>query len=212
MQYFTEESLLRELFANPLLLRYGVIIYDKVCRRSILTDTILALLKKILRRNGQRLKVILVSNLNQAAELADYFQASGGRKAKLSTVLLSIDDDSNVSQRVYYLEKPCPNYINRAVETVLNIHREQPVGGDIIVYLVSEEEASDAIVQLRNYLTDDQLKTLNCIKYCQTSSERRLVFFPKTSGQRNVIFTTALYQGAVAQDCIDHGKPLCSIP
>lgn len=200
--------MLRELFTDPLLSKYAVVIYDKVCRRGVLTDTILALLKKILpKRVDKSIKLILVSNVEQAPLLADYFQA-GGKKAQLSTVLLSIDDDSNVSQRIYYLEQPCPNYITRAIETVLNIHREQPVGGDIIVYLVKEEEASDAISQLRNYLTSDQLKTLNCIKYCQTVNERRLVFFPKTRGHRNVIFTTALYQGAVAQDCIDHGNLL----
>lgn len=196
------------MFKDPLLSKYGVIIYNKVCRRGVLTDIILALLKKILpKRDNKVLKLILVSNIKQAPELAEYFQ-TGGKKTQLSTVLLSIDDDSNVSQRIYYLEKPCPNYIIRSIETVLKIHREQPVGGDIIVYLVNEQEATEAISQLRNYFTNDELETVNCIKYCQTVNERRLIFFPKTSGHRNVIFTTALYQGAVAQDCIDHGKLL----
>lgn len=45
----TEGILIREMMADPLLRDYSVIILDEVHERSILTDILMGLLKKILR-------------------------------------------------------------------------------------------------------------------------------------------------------------------
>lgn len=45
----TEGILLREMLADPLLLKYGVIMIDEAHERNILTDTVLGLLKKIIK-------------------------------------------------------------------------------------------------------------------------------------------------------------------
>lgn len=45
----TEGILLREMLADPLLQKYGVIIIDEAHERNILTDTVLGLLKKIIK-------------------------------------------------------------------------------------------------------------------------------------------------------------------
>lgn len=48
-QYMTEGILLREMLADPLLQKYGVIIIDEAHERNILTDTVLGLLRKIIK-------------------------------------------------------------------------------------------------------------------------------------------------------------------
>lgn len=48
----TEGVLLREMLVDPLLQKYGVIMIDEAHERNILTDTLLALLKKIIKVNG----------------------------------------------------------------------------------------------------------------------------------------------------------------
>lgn len=45
----TEGILLREMLVDPLLQKYGVIMIDEAHERNILTDTLLALLKKIIK-------------------------------------------------------------------------------------------------------------------------------------------------------------------
>lgn len=48
----TEGILLRELMSDPLLTSYSVIILDEVHERTLLTDIIMGLLKKIIRVNS----------------------------------------------------------------------------------------------------------------------------------------------------------------
>lgn len=45
----TEGILLRELMGDPLLTSYSVIVVDEVHERTLLTDIIMGLLKKIIR-------------------------------------------------------------------------------------------------------------------------------------------------------------------
>lgn len=54
----TEGILLREMLADPLLQKYGVIVIDEAHERNILTDIVLGLLKKIIKVN------ILMKSLN----------------------------------------------------------------------------------------------------------------------------------------------------
>ncbi|KAI9583619.1 hypothetical protein GQX74_005367 [Glossina fuscipes] len=198
----SEDSLLRELFVDPILTTYGVVIIDEVYKRSILTDTILALLKKIVRKRGS-LKVILVSNTKEASFLKEYFDQKKLKNDKTSSIILSIDD-ANLFQHIHYLNAACPDYVKKSVETILNIHKQQPVGGDIVVYLADEDEIADAMDLLRNYISAEHIKNLNYFKMCQTKNERQTVFFPKTEGKRNVVFTTKLYQKSVTQDRITY--------
>lgn len=48
----TEGILLRELMSDPLLTSYSIIILDEVHERTLLTDIIMGLLKKIIRVNS----------------------------------------------------------------------------------------------------------------------------------------------------------------
>lgn len=62
MQYMTEGILLREMMGDPLLSNYCVIILDEVHERTLLTDIVMGLLKKILRVSLYDLCSLLVSH------------------------------------------------------------------------------------------------------------------------------------------------------
>lgn len=49
LQYMTEGILLREMMADPLLNQYSAIMLDEVHERTLYTDILMGLLKKILR-------------------------------------------------------------------------------------------------------------------------------------------------------------------
>lgn len=52
----------------------------------------------------------------------------------------------HVMSQVHYLLEPCPDYIKAAVETVVDIHRED-VPGDVLLFLTGQEEC-EAVVKL----------------------------------------------------------------
>lgn len=49
IKYVTEGILLREMFSDPLLTQYSCIVLDEVHERSLLTDVIMGLVKKIMK-------------------------------------------------------------------------------------------------------------------------------------------------------------------
>lgn len=53
IKYMTEGILLRELMSDPLLTTYAIIVLDEVHERTLMTDIIMGLLKKIIRVNGE---------------------------------------------------------------------------------------------------------------------------------------------------------------
>lgn len=178
----------------------------------MLTDTVLALLKKVLSKRSKSLKLLLISNAKEAQFLNDYFHLhkKSTNRNTIKSIILSVDeDDKQHLQRIYYLQKPCADYVNKTVEMIIKIHQNQAVvSGDIIVYLVNEDEINDAMTALRNSLNAENIKNLNYFKlcYCHSKGSQQMVIFPRSEGKRNVIFTINLYNNSVAHDYINYGE------
>lgn len=199
------------MFLDPILTNYGVIIVNDVHKRHVLCDTILALLKKIVRKRST-LKIVLVSNTKEANFFAEYFNShkQHHKNHQIMCTVLSIDDHAT-KQDIFYLNSPCADYISKSIETLRNIHQKQPSDGDVVVYLADDDEINHAMEILKNYINMDHIKNLNYFKLSQVSNEKQSVFFPKTDGKRNVIFTTELYQDSVTQDRIGYGNKYTSV-
>ena len=72
VKFLTDGILLREMMGDPLLSRYSVIMVDEAHERSIYTDVVVGLLKKIQRRRKD-LRVIVSSATLNADEFKSFF-------------------------------------------------------------------------------------------------------------------------------------------
>lgn len=207
VKFLTDGVLLREMMEDPLLSKYSVIMVDEAHERSISTDMLLGLLKKIQhRRPGLRL--IISSATIEAKSIAAFFNSSGKKQHQTNAeeslpsrvpAIISVEGRAHDVQ-IYYLEDAVPNYLHAAVSTVSSIHHQEP-SGDILVFLTGQDDV-DAVVQLIS--EEDQNKTNGSsglfvlpLYAGLPRSDQELVFGPAPRGKRKVIVATNIAETSV---------------
>ncbi|XP_026743379.1 probable ATP-dependent RNA helicase DHX35 [Trichoplusia ni] len=149
IMFMTEGVLLREMFASPLLMQYSCIVLDEVHERTQMTDVLMGLLKKIIKKR-KTLKLVISSATMDAEFLRDFFNLNVNKKDKASTsVIMSMEGRTHPID-VFYTEEPVPDYVKATVETVIKIHENEPFG-DILAFLTSQEEILTALETLQIY-------------------------------------------------------------
>ena len=136
----TDGLLFREAMNDPNLDRYSTIIIDEAHERSIAVDTLMGLLKGVVRRRKD-LKVIIMSATLDALKFQKYF--STGETPPLFKVPLFKVPGRIHPVEIFYTKEPEPDYVEAAMRAVLMIHRaEDP--GDILLFLTGRDEIEDA--------------------------------------------------------------------
>ncbi len=74
VKFLTDGILIREMMGDPLLSRYSVIMVDEAHERSVYTDVLIGLLKKIQKRRKD-LRLIISSATLDAEAFKDFFLA-----------------------------------------------------------------------------------------------------------------------------------------
>ncbi|EEB07589.1 ATP-dependent RNA helicase [Schizosaccharomyces japonicus yFS275] len=201
VKYITDGLLLQEMFIDPLLTQYSVIMLDEVHERTIATDLLLCLLKKILKQRSD-LRIIVASATLDAEKLEEYFKVDqlSCTTFHLESRLFPVD--------VFYLSTPTENYLENAIEVCSSINKTAPADDDILVFLSGRAEIDECVkrletASLRNIGSAPQMVALPLYSGL-TLDEQMRVFQKVEQGSRKVVFATNIAEASISVEGITY--------
>jgi ATP-dependent RNA helicase DDX35 len=209
IKFLTDGLLIREALVDPLLSRYSVIMVDEAHERSISSDILLGLLKKI-RRKRPDLRIIISSATLQAEDFRNFFSEPKEETAQDGKPATDIASIISLEGRTYpidmlYLESPAEDYVEKAVSTVFDIHTNEPKG-DILVFLTGREEidqAVQAVSERSTQLPPGSQSILPLPLYAGLPQDQQMYVFEEApENYRKVIFSTNISEASVTIDGI----------
>lgn len=200
----TDGLLIREALVDPLLTRYSVVMVDEAHERSISSDILLGLLKKIRKRRPE-LRIIISSATLQAEEFLRFFSDDNTEDTPTGSEVPKVGSIISLEGRTYpidvlYLESPAEDYVEKTISTVFDIHTTEP-DGDILVFLTGREEiesAVQAVSERSSQLPPGSKSLLPMPLYAGLTTEQQMYVFEEApANHRKVIFSTNIAEASV---------------
>lgn len=164
IKYCTDGVLLRETLSDPLLSAYSVVMVDEAHERSLQSDVLLGLLKKI-KKVRPELRLVITSATLNAREIKNFFESNSGSGEDTACIISVTGRQYPVD--VLYLAEPAANYLKACVDAVLQIHSSDGPG-DILVFLPGGENIDDAV-----RMVEDRIAEAEADEYAYSSSGGR---------------------------------------
>lgn len=190
IKFVTDGMLLRECMVDKDLKAYSYILIDEAHERSINTDILCALVKKI-QTSRSNLKVVIMSATLEAELFTSYFNAKvlyvQGRQYPVEVLY------TNVAQR---------QWIDALITTVVQINiEEESKSGDILAFLTGKEEIEDVariLEEKARLFPPNCAKLIVCPLYAAQSTEQQQLAFETTPrGCRKVVLATNIAETSI---------------
>ncbi|CAL8104572.1 unnamed protein product [Calicophoron daubneyi] len=194
IKYMTDGMLLRECLIDPDLKQYSVIMLDEAHERTIHTDVLFGLLKKAIQKRDD-MKLIVTSATLDSVKFSQYF---------FEAPIFTIPGRTFPVEILYSLE-PENDYLDAALNTVMQIHLTEPPG-DILVFLTGQEEIDsgcELLYERMKALGPDVPELIILPVYAALPSEMQSrIFDPAPPGSRKVVIATNIAETSLTIDGI----------
>ncbi|KAL1510502.1 hypothetical protein AB1Y20_006806 [Prymnesium parvum] len=194
IKFMTDGVLLRESLTEGDLDRYSAVIMDEAHERSLNTDVLFGILKKVVSRRMD-MKLIVTSATMDATKFSEFF--GNVPVFRIPGRTFPVD--------IIYAKQPCEDYVEAAVKQALQIHLSQPPG-DILIFMTGQEDilcTCQVITERLLELGDKVPAILVLPVYSLLPSELQAKIFDKAEGgARKVIVATNIAETSLTVDGI----------
>jgi ATP-dependent RNA helicase DHX8/PRP22 len=194
IKYMTDGMLMREFLMDGELKRYSVIILDEAHERTVNTDVLFGLLKRVCIARKD-FKLIVTSATLDAEKFSAYFH---------NAPIFSIPGRL-FPVTILYSKQAETDYLDAALITTMQIHLSQPPG-DILLFLTGKEEidtACEILYERMKSLGPNAPELIVLPVYSALPSElQSKIFDPAPPGSRKCIVATNIAEASLTIDGI----------
>ncbi|EFH47800.1 EMB3011 [Arabidopsis lyrata subsp. lyrata] len=198
IKYMTDGVLLRETLKDSDLDKYRVVVMDEAHERSLNTDVLFGILKKVVARRRD-FKLIVTSATLNAQKFSNFFG---------SVPIFNIPGRT-FPVNILYSKTPCEDYVEAAVKQAMTIHITSPPG-DILIFMTGQDEIEAACFSLKERMeqlvssSSREITNLLILPiYSQLPADLQAKIFQKPEdGARKCIVATNIAETSLTVDGI----------
>ncbi|RWR73931.1 pre-mRNA-splicing factor ATP-dependent RNA helicase DEAH7 [Cinnamomum micranthum f. kanehirae] len=198
IKYMTDGVLLRETLKDSDLDKYRVVVMDEAHERSLNTDVLFGILKKVVAQRRD-FKLIVTSATLNAQKFSNFF----------GSVPIFHIPGRTFPVNILYSKTPCEDYVEGAVKQAMTIHITSPPG-DILIFMTGQDEIEAtcyALAERMEQLVSTTKKAVPKLSilpiYSQLPADLQAKIFQKAEdGARKCIVATNIAETSLTVDGI----------